>query len=172
MLMKNALMHRRRMKLHLVCVVVAGLVDGCAGPNLPGSDMQSAKPVVIRLNATTVNAGEIGRASLVEEDGTTRISLNFSGVPVGTVLPVHVYTYVYEGACDKLPEEPAYSLNDHVLVTDSTGRLARSRRGAFTLSHSAPVAAGDLLSGRFALALRTAPADGDRLIYCGDLRKS
>jgi hypothetical protein len=30
----------------------------------------------------------------------------------------------------------------------------------------------ELLSGRFSIALRTSPADGDWVIYCGELRRA
>ena len=99
------------------------------------------------------------------------IRLNFSGVPPYASLPVHVYTYIYEAACANLPDKPAWSLNDRVLAEGFSGQRSYSRRGPFTLSHIAPVPVDQLLSGRYALALRTAPADGDQVIYCADLHK-
>ena len=127
---------------------------------------------MVKLDATPYNAGEVGQATLLPVNGNTRIVLSFSGVPPETTKPVHVYTYIYEGECDKLPKEPIHSLNDRVLVTTPAGRSGYSSRGPFSLSHSAPLPIEELLSGRFALGLRTAPADGDQLIYCSDVRKS
>ena len=70
-----------------------------------------------------------------------------------------------------LTEKPAYSPSDRVLVSTPSGRTGYGGRGPFRLLHAVPVGINELLSGRFALGLRTAPADGDRLIYCGELRK-
>jgi hypothetical protein len=147
------------------------LVAGCAGTNVPQAAETGTEPVMVRLQATTYNAGEIGQASLLPQGGKTLIRLNFSGVPPYASLPVHVYTYIYEAACARLPETPAWSLNDRVLVEGFSGQRSYSPRGPFTLSHIAPVPVDQLLSGRYALALRTAPADGDQVIYCADLRE-
>ena len=152
-------------------LALAVLVAGCAGPDLPQAAEEGTEPVVVRLQATTYNAGEIGQASLLPQGDKTLIRLNFSGVPAYASLPVHVYTYIYESACAKLPEKPAWSLNDRVLVEGFSGQRSYSRRGPFTLSHIAPVPVDQLLSGLYALALRTAPADGDQVIYCADLHK-
>jgi hypothetical protein len=151
--------------------VASVFLAGCAGPNLHSSAGQAAGPVVVKLNATSRNAGEIGQAMLLPVNGSTQITLDFSGVPPGTTKPVHVYTYIYEGECGKLPKKPVYSLNDRVLVIPSAARSGHSSHGPFSLSHLAPLPIEELMSGRFALGLRTAPADGDQLIYCSDVRK-
>ena len=69
-----------------------------------------------------------------------------------------------------LPAKPAYSLNDRVLASTPSGRTGYGARGPFRLSHTLAVGIDDVLSGRYALGLRTAPADGDHLIYCADLQ--
>ena len=101
-------------------------------------------------------------------DGNTSILLDFSGVPGGTTLPVHVYTYIYEAGCGALPTKPAYALNDRVLARKDTGSWA----GPFKLAHTTPLPMNELLSGRFSIALRSAPADGDQVIYCGEVRRA
>jgi hypothetical protein len=121
--------------------------------------------VVVPLKASSYNAGHVGQATLLPEGGATRIVLWFSGVPWDTTLPVHVYTYLYEGSCSALPERPAMSLNDRVRWWGVTGRRGPS------LGQTARMPMDELLSGRYALALRSAPADGNELIYCGDLRR-
>ena len=145
------------------------LLAACAAPSTLDPTAQASVPVLVKLNATAYNAGEIGQASLIADKGSTRIVLNFSGVPPNTTRPVHVYTYIYEGTCSQLPETPAYSLTDKVLVSSATGMATRA---PFTLSHSVSAPLDDLLSGRYALALRSAPADGNWVIYCGELRRS
>ena len=143
----------------------------CAGQGLPAGVAHAADLVVFKLTATSHVAGDVGQATLIPENGSTRIALNFSGVPRNTTQPVHVYTYIYEGRCGELLAKPAYSLNDRVLVSTPSGRGGYGARGPFRLLHSLPVGIDELLSGRFALGLRTAPADGDYLIYCAELRK-
>lgn len=144
---------------------------GWAGPGLPTGAAHAAALVVFKLSATSYAAGEVGQATLIPESGSTRIALNFSGVPRNTTQPVHVYTYIYEGRCGGLSAKPAYSLNDRVLVSTPSGRIGYGPRGPFSLTHSVPLSIDELLNGRFALGLRTSPADGDHLIYCGELRK-
>jgi hypothetical protein len=139
------------------------LLAACASP---GPD--ATTPVLIRLNGVGNNSGETGQAALVPVKDRTQINLTLSGVPPMTTRPVHVYTYIYEGSCSKLPEKPAYELNDRVLVSSSAG----TGRPPFTLSHTVPAPMEQLLGGRFALALRNAPADGSWLIYCAELRRS
>ena len=72
---------------------------GWAGPGLPTGAAHAAALVVFKLSATSYAAGEVGQATLIPESGSTRIALNFSGVPRNTTQPVHVYTYIYEGRC-------------------------------------------------------------------------
>ena len=129
-----------------------------------------AGAMVVPLAASRYNAGQIGSATLLPQDGNTRVLLQFSGVSNFSTSPVRVFTYLYEGSCGQLPERPAYSLNDQVLVRRDTGSLAFGPRGSMRLSHEAPLPIDELASGRFALALRSAPADGNNLLYCGDLR--
>ncbi|HSV57992.1 MAG TPA: hypothetical protein VLJ19_03770 [Variovorax sp.] len=150
------------------CAVALAL---CVSQGLPAEAAHAAAPIVFKLTATSYAAGDVGQATLIPENGSTRIVLNFSGVPRNTTLPVHVYTYLYEGRCGALSAKPAYSLNERVLVSTSSGRTGYGARGPFRLLHSVPVGIDELLNGRFALGLRTAPADGDHLIYCGELRK-
>jgi len=139
------------------------LLAACAAS---GPDVSA--PVLVRLKGVGNNAGEIGQAALVPVKDTTQINMTLSGVPPSTTRPIHVYTYIYEGSCGSLPEKPAYELTDRVLVSSSAG----NGRPPFTLSLTAPVPMEQLLGGRYALALRNAPADGNWLIYCAELRRS
>jgi hypothetical protein len=120
---------------------------------------------VVPLQASSYNKGQVGKATLLPQGSATRIVLWFSSVPNHLTLPVHVYTYVYEGGCSALPASAAMTLNDRVLVTSPSGIEGPK------LVHTAPVPIDQLLTGRFSLALRSAPADGDQVLYCGELRK-
>ena len=146
-------------------IVLAGLLVGCAGLGAATQAAESSGAVVIPLAASSLNAGRVAQATMLPQGSTTRIVLWVSGVPNGTTLPPHLYTYIYEGTCETLPAQPAMALNDRVLVTKPF-----AGRGP-TLSHTAALPIDELLSGRYALALRSAPADGDRLLYCGALRR-
>jgi hypothetical protein len=134
------------------------LVTACAAP---GPD--AGRPVLVRLRGVGNNAGEIGQAALVPVAGGTQINITISGVPPMTTRPVHIFTFIHEGSCSNLPERATYELNDRTLVHSSTGRPP------FTLANSVPVPMEQLLSGRYALALRNSPASGNWLIFCGEL---
>jgi len=155
------------MNSRLLAVAIAPFViSGCAGTG--STRGAAADAVVIPLQATTINAGNVAQATLLPQDGNTSILLDFSGVPGGTTLPVHVYTYIYEAGCGALPAKPAFALNDRVLARKNTGSFA----GPFNLVHTTPLPMSDLLSGRFSIALRSAPADGDQVIFCGEVRRA
>lgn len=138
------------------------LLAACASPREPA--------LVVPLAPSATNAGGLGRADLLPADDGTRLELFFSAAGPQPAMPLHVYTYLYEGRCTALPATPAYSLNDRVLVRTARGHLASTRRGDFRLSHQVPMTLGELASGRYALALRAAPADGGEVLYCGELR--
>ena len=145
-------------------LLAALLLAACAAPPSTG--------VVVPLQATPTNAGAMGQATLLPGPEGTRIELFFTAAGAQATVPLHVYTYLYEGRCDALPAVPAYSLNQRVLVRTPRGDLARGRRGTFTLSHAVPLPLDELAGGRFALALRAAPQDGGELLYCGQLRQA
>ena len=145
-------------------LAAAALLAGCATPPEPA--------LVVPLAAAPGNAGAVGRATLTGDASRTRIEVFFTAAGAQPTLPLHVYTYLYEGSCGALPQQAAYSLNRRVLVETPNGNLANSRRGAFTLSHELDVPLSQLLGGRYALALRASPQDGGALLYCGDVARA
>lgn len=149
--------------MHTRPLLVAGLLvlAGCATTPSP-------EQAVVPLAPTPTNAGSLARATLLPGPEGTRIEVFFTAAGHQPTAPLHVYTYLYEGRCEALPAQPAYALNDNVLVRTPRGDFAQGRRGAFTLSHSVPLQLAEL--GRYALALRSSPADGGGLLYCGELR--
>jgi hypothetical protein len=146
----------------LACVL---LLAACASTGTP-----EQSTLVVPLVPAAHNAGSLGRATLMPAPDGTRIELFFTGAGMQPTSPLHVYTYLYAGRCNELPATPAIALTERVLVQGVRGNIAAGRRGAFTLSHLVPLPLPELASGRFALALRSAPADGGELLYCGDLR--
>jgi hypothetical protein len=161
------------MKRGALCwFAVAGVIAGCASPD--GSRPEEAQgsrvgALTFDLHATSYNAGRIGRATLLPQDNGTRLVLRFSGVPPYVTVPVHVYTYIYAAACGSLPSTPTWSLNDRVLVDGVSGAASLGAPTMLTISHTIPASLRDLRSGRYAIALRTAPADGNQMIFCGDI---
>ncbi|MDM0047720.1 hypothetical protein [Variovorax sp. J22R115] len=152
----------------LAAIAIAQFViSGCAGTGSTTRPSAAADAVVIPLKATPINAGKVGRVTVLPLDGNTGVLLYFTGVPWHTTMPVHVYTYIYEAACGALPPQPAYALNEKVLVSSYwVGGPAES------LAHTSPLQMNELLSGRYSIALRSAPGDGGQVIFCGELRRT
>ena len=112
-------------RLLAALAIVPFVISGCAGTGSPTTRSAAADAVVIPLQATRINAGNVGQATLLPLDGNTSILLDFTGVPGDTTLPVHVYTYIYEAGCGALPTKPAYALNERVIATKRHRRLGR-----------------------------------------------
>jgi hypothetical protein len=158
------------MPRRFILVVPLLAAAGCASENAASGARAADAGVVVMLAATPRNAGETAQATLIPAGGETRIVLNFSGVPSWTTLPVHVYTYIVDGRCDAVPAQAAFDLNERVLPDAANGGSVRGTRGPFLLVHLAPVPIGQIMDGRFALVMRSAPADGHDVIFCGELR--
>ncbi len=117
----------------------------------------------VPLNATTYNAGHIAQAVLTPMNSNeTEVSLFVGGVPDGTLVPAHLYTYIYSGSCAKHEPKPAYSLNR--VITENFNETEGIR-----LEKSVPVGYDTLRSGHYALVVRDSPADGNHDIFCGQL---
>ncbi|AYC33973.1 hypothetical protein D3880_17130 [Pseudomonas cavernae] len=140
----------------LALVVALGWISGCA--------TRPEQSVDIPLLATMNNAGTIAQASLTSAGNETTISFVVGGVPSGTTLPVHLYTYVYPGSCQQLGPKPAYAMNQTV------GADTLSRRPPWQFWRRVPVALSELRAGDYALVIRSGPMDGNLDLFCGDLR--
>lgn len=162
--------------MHLCTLAVVATatcaICACTGSGSLGRGGAESESVAIPLRATPANSGNSGRVTLLPMNGATGIRLEISGVPGGTTAPIHVYTYIYEAQCAALPNKAVYALNDRVLALDAMGNRGLSPRGPYNLVHIAPLSMSELLSGRFSIALRSAPADGDQVIFCGELRRA
>ena len=119
------------------------------------------------LTAARINAGETGRAILVPLGERTQVTIIVSGVPVELASrPVHLYTFVYGGACDNPLAKASYALTERVLAQSATS----TGGGAFTITNVAPVPMDVLRREPYSIRVKTSPADGDREIFCGDIR--
>jgi hypothetical protein len=156
------------MSRHLVTAIASLVLLGACATPAGGSREGWTVPLAASRSA----AGGVARATMLPAGDTTRVELFFSAAGPAPTIPLHVYTYLYEGSCAQLPTQPVLDLNDTVLVHTATGEVAQTRRGAFTLSHRVDLPLATVAGGRYALALHAAPADGGELLYCGDLRRS
>ena len=126
--------------------------------------------VNIPLAASRINAGKTAWAHLIGRGEQTAVSVTAAGVPPQVSRPVHLYTYIYEGACGALASRPAHSLNETV--------LARSKGAAgqigppYTVQNTAKVRLAVLEATPHAILVRSAPADGNLDLFCGDIAVS
>jgi hypothetical protein len=156
----------------MMAAALGGLAGGCAGVGDGDADA-AAKPrnLYIRLAASRINAGEIGSAILVPQGDRTDVTIEVSGVAQGATRPVHLYTFIYAGDCAHLAPTPAYALNDRVLA-DSPAAANRMTAASppFRVSNSAPASLDTLRRTPHAIQVRTAPADGNMAIFCGEIK--
>jgi hypothetical protein len=144
-----------------LAVAVCTLAAGATGA-------EAADTTFVTLQPTTTNRGQIGRAFLLPEGKGSRIQIEVSGVPAMlSTRPVHLYTYLYAGTCDRRSKEPAFSLLTRVLAQSPSG--GTSVRGPFTVSNTAPLPFDRLTAGPYAIVVRTSPADGNLDIFCGNV---
>lgn len=132
--------------------------------NLFGCTTSSDSVVTLALDATPQNRSQIATATLASQGNQTAFSFYISGVPIGTTLPLHLYTFINKGSCQQ-PGPVAYAMNDQINTQRAPGM-----RG-WNYSRIASVAMRDLLSGEYSVVVRTAPVDGNFDIFCGDIRQ-
>ncbi len=104
---------------------------------------------------------------MTAQGDTTMINLTITGVPPWVVRPIQLFTFVYAGSCAKRDATPAYALNDTVQVN---AQNSVGVSGPFTIAKAIAVPVATFRSGEYAIVLRTSPADGNRDIFCGDIK--
>jgi hypothetical protein len=158
--MESAPMQIRALSALPISAVAVALA-GCA-------DRMGDGVVTVTLAATSRNAGEIGRAFLIPRGEATAVVVEVSGVaPLFASRPVHLYTFLYEGPCNNLPPKPRYALTDRVLAQSARRAVTTPAGGPFTVSNTAPLTIDALRRARYAIVIRTSPADGDVELFCG-----
>ncbi|WP_332673198.1 hypothetical protein [Aromatoleum sp.] len=156
----------------ILALAIVGVLAGCAGADWKGADGAGGESIPVRMTATRVNTGEIGRAMLTPRRDETDVRVEVSGVPDHSTRPVHLYTYIHEGSCGALSPTPAYTLTDRVLAESfSVFSMAASAGPPFKVSNTVPVPLATLQSRPHAVVVRTGPADGNLDIFCGDIGK-
>ncbi|SEM52568.1 hypothetical protein SAMN04487857_102447 [Pseudomonas sp. ok272] len=131
--------------------------------SLYGCTTQPGHVVSVPLVASRQNTGQIGNVTLADWGDKTGFSFFISGVPNGASLPLRLYTFIHKGSCQQ-PGPIAYAMNDHVTTERQPVR-------GWAFSRSAPVAMSALLSGEYAVVVRSAPDSGDIEVFCGDIKQ-
>ena len=147
----------------LVSVVAAASSCGCAGT----ADNRRLDTASFMLQAGSSNTDETGRGFMTAQGDRTMINLTITSVPPWVARPIQLFTFVYAGSCAKRDATPAYALNDTVQVN---AQNSVGVSGPFTIAKTVPVSLATLRSGEYAIVLRTSPADGNRDIFCGDMK--
>jgi hypothetical protein len=125
----------------------------------------------VPLSASRINAGQTGRAALVPQGERTQVTVTVTGVPPEIVSrPVHLYTFIDEGACGDAGAKTAWALTDRVLAQSPGSTAIAPVGGPFTITNVAPVPLETLRTGRYTIRIMTSPADGNREIFCGNVR--
>lgn len=153
--------------------MAVGLLVGCAGiggDRGANAGASAGDSIGVRLTATRANTGEIGQVILTPRGDKTDVTVQASGLPDHSTRPVHLYTYIHEGTCDNSSPTPAYALTDRVLAESVNVFPHMANAGPpFKVSNTAPVALATLRSSPHAIKVRSAPADGNVDIFCGDI---
>ena len=162
--------HSRRAEAQFaptISAVACALLFACATTTDGGRDDSRS----VTLGAARINAGETGRAMLIPLGERTQVTIVVSGVPRDVVSrPVHLYTFIYTGSCGNLPAQPSYALNERVLADSPASSAVGTAGGPLTIANVAPVPIGALYGGGYAIRVMTSPVDGNREIFCGDIR--
>jgi len=143
---------------------IVGLA-GCA--SAPSPDTRTDRLIDVPLTASRLNAGETAWATLIARGDKTDATIRASGVPPQVGRPVHLYTFIHDGACGALSARPAYSLTGVVLARSggSTGHAGPP----YTVANTAQVRLSELRATPHAIVVRSAPADGNLDLFCGDI---
>jgi hypothetical protein len=151
----------------LVLLVACEVVAACSAST--GGRRDDPRSVV--LSASRINAGETGRAMLIPVDDRTQVTIIVSGVPSDLVSrPIHLYTFIYRGSCTGLDAQPSYALTDRVLAQSPASAAVSLAGGALTITNTAPVSIDALYKDDYAIRVMTSPADGNREVFCGNIR--
>ncbi|MBO9649302.1 MAG: hypothetical protein J7605_12380 [Variovorax sp.] len=154
----------------LIAVFAIGLT-GCADVQTVKTEETRRDIVVnIPLAASRINAGKNAWAHLIGRGDQTAVSITAAGVPPQVSRPVHLYTYIYEGACGALSSRPAHALTRTVLARSkgSTDQMGPP----YTVQNTAAVRLAALEATPHAILVRSAPADGNLDLFCGDIAVS
>lgn len=122
------------------------------------------KKISIKLKGSQFNAAAIGTATFVSRDeNSSSVTIFMGGISKFIKRPVRIYTFIYPGSCENLGEAPVYELNN-IKITNARGH------DTWEASRRIPVALSSLLENDYALVIRSTNPDGNRDLFCGDIR--
>jgi hypothetical protein len=147
------------MKKIIASLMVASILSTLA---LAGA-ADNGRVVQVNLKAGNYNAGSLGVATFVATGESGEVLFFIAGLTPWVKRPVHIYTYIYPGACAKLGEKPAYEMNNTTIMD-------REGHDAWKVTKNLPAALSSLLAGSYAVVVRSSPADGNIDLFCGDIR--
>jgi hypothetical protein len=136
----------------------------CAHAAEAPAPAESASPVPVAhvaIQGNSTAAGRLGFAHLVMRADSTDVVVQVPPAN-GVTLPMHLYTYLHQGSCGSLG----------LATAEATRRVLAYREpsGLWTVRNTLAVRMDTLRATPHALAVRSGPADGNQLLYCGDLR--
>lgn len=133
--------------------------------SLFGCTSSSNHSMNLPLAATAKNPGHVANTTLTAAGNQTNFDFNITGVPIGTIMPPRLYTFINKGSCQQ-PGPVAFAMNDKVNTQSATGA------GGWSFYRSAPIPMAELLSGKYSVVVRTSPEDGNVDIFCGDVAQA
>jgi hypothetical protein len=157
------------MRPRQVLIATAIVLAGCAhDPTSTDKTAGSHTVTLVALTGTGEAAGQVGQAAFVGHHGGTDVTITVSGVPTGFTRPVHLYAYLYEGACGRLATQPEYTLTARVQAEPSAA--SGGPGGPYTVRNRLAVPLATLQTTPHAVLVKSAPADRDLNLFCGDIR--
>ena len=145
------------------CVLFSVTSAGATDPSKKESAAGNNQIVQVDLKASRYNAGALGRATFVAMGGNSEVQFYVAGLQPWINRPIHIYTFIYPGTCAKLGKKPAFEMNDNVVTN-------RVQDDAWKVTKRLPIALNSLLTGNYAVVVRSSPADGNNDLFCGDIR--
>lgn len=142
----------------VITTAIAGLADESKKKNA-----DTLERLTIKLRSTQWNGGAIGNATFLTADENSRVTIFMGGISRSVRRPIRIHTSIYPGSCDDLSETPAYELNDIKTTEKIGGNNWKARR-------KIPASLSILLENDHALVIRSSPPDGNRDLFCGDIR--
>jgi hypothetical protein len=148
--------------------VLAMLLVACAsGAGTGPADAARPQVLTLPLHPSPAVANGTGQVTLAESKDATYVSVTVSRVPQGMTRPVHLYTYLYGGSCERLSPQPERALTKRVLA--STPGIRPVIRGPYSVGNRIDTPLGELRSAPRAILVRSGPADGGMDLYCGNI---
>jgi hypothetical protein len=142
--------------------MAVALLALAAVPCAPAAQTQSQDAPIahVNLSGASIYGSRMGYAQLVFHPEGTDVVVQIPPVN-GATRPLHLYTYVHQGSCGHLGPPMA----------QATRRVLgyRESSGFWTVRNTVPLDMQTLRASPHALAVRSSPADGNELLYCGDL---